>query len=141
MYTPFGALTNTLPAILAPPATVRELVGESEMLVRGVNTPGAGMVLPMDPGAAQVEPCSREALRLVTWVLEATVKGAIPKAVVLLRVCAVTTVKAPVLGVLLPIVPGDSQVLPCSVAASPLMLPLMVPPTHRSLLMLTPPRV
>ncbi len=54
---------------------------------------------------------------------------------------AVRLVKAPELGTLLPIVPGASHVLPSSVVASPVIAPWMIPPTHRSLAMLTPPSV
>lgn len=94
------------------------------VIVAVVNVPAAGVVDPIAAGAAHVEPSNNEALRLATTVVEITVNGAVPIAIVEINwvpvtvedptivLDAVRVVKAPVFAVVAPIGSGIAHVLP-----------------------------
>ena len=69
-----------------------------------VNAPAAAVVPPIAPGAVNVAPFSELAFRLATLVVEATMSGAVPVAIVLW-----TVVNLPVVGVVLPIAGGEAR--------------------------------
>jgi hypothetical protein len=82
---------------------VPDTVDEAE---RVVNAPVDAVPLPMAPGAAKVAPFKLEAFKLATFVVDATVKGAVPVASVeVIAPVAETVVNAPVLAVVAPTVP------------------------------------
>ena len=70
------------------------------LAVKVVNDPEPGVVLPIEPGAANVAPPNNDAFRLATTVVEATVNGAVPVARVdVMTPLAEIVVNAPVLAV------------------------------------------
>jgi hypothetical protein len=77
-----------------------------EDAARVVNAPEPAVPLPIEPGAAKVAPFKLEALRLATFVVDATTKGAVPVARVdVIAPVADRVVTAAVLGVVAPTVP------------------------------------
>ena len=99
-------------------APVLEL-DEAVVLLK-VTIPEAAIVVaavpdPMAPGFAKVFPLSKDAFKLATFVVDATVNGAVPVARVLVMTPeADTVVKVPVDGVVPPMAPGEANVLPLS---------------------------
>jgi hypothetical protein len=75
--------------------------------------------LPIEPGAAKVAPLKLEALRLATFVVEATTKGAVPVVMVLS-----TVVNLPVAGVVAPTVPFKGPEKPNAVMTLAAMVTL-----------------
>jgi len=77
---------------------------------RVVNAPEPAVVEPIEPGEAKVAPLKLEALRFATFVVDATVSGAVPVVMVL---C--TVVNTPVVGVVAPTVPFKGPEKPSAV--------------------------
>jgi hypothetical protein len=90
---------------LVPDAKVLVITPDVEIVVKA---PELGVVLPIELGELNVLPFNVEALRLATFVVLDTVKGLVPVETVLdIIPVAEIVVKAPELGVLEPIGPGD----------------------------------
>jgi hypothetical protein len=82
---------------------VPDTVDDAESVV---NAPVPAVVEPIAPGEAKVAPFKLEAFRLATFVVEATVKGAVPVvSVEVITPVAEMVVNAPVLAVVAPTVP------------------------------------
>ncbi len=80
-----------------------------------VKLAAAAVPPPIAPGAAKVAPLKLEAFRFATFVVLATVNGAVPVASVeVIAPVAEMVVKAPVLGVPPPMAPGAANVAPLS---------------------------
>lgn len=95
----------------AAPVAVIPNVGENNPEEPNVvKFPAAGVPLPIAAGAAKVVPFRSEAFRFVTAVVDATVKGAVPVArVLVITPVALTVVKAPAAGELPPIAGGEAR--------------------------------
>ena len=75
-----------------------------EDALKVVNAPVLAVPLPIAPGEANVAPPNELALRLATFVVDATVNGAVPVAMV-----DSIVVNLPVLGAVPPIAGGDAK--------------------------------
>lgn len=83
-----------------------------------VKAPVDGVPPPIAPGFANVAPARLDAFKFATFVVEATVNGAVPVArVLVIAPVALTVVNDPAAGVPLPIAAGAANVAPFNNAA------------------------
>ena len=86
-----------------PPDVIE--IGVTDVIL--VNAPVLAVVLPIDPGLANVAPPNVDEFKFATWVVLATVNGAVPvDKVLVITPVAEIVVKAPDPAVILPILPG-----------------------------------
>lgn len=108
-----------VPVCAVPPLMVRLVLA-----VRVVNTAVLGVVVPMAQGIAQVQPFRRAAFKLLTWVVEAMTKGAVPVVTV--------EVSCPLRASVVTLIPLLNTGVPLKVGL-PLQVPLRLPPPPRTL--------
>ena len=107
------ALIFCILVIAVPEPTVNEVEP-----LRVVNAPVLGVVEPIVPGIAQVEPSNWLTFKLLTTVVDAMTSGAVPVDTVEVSCpLALSVVKAPAAGVVEPSEAGIAQSLPSNLSA------------------------